>query len=951
MQSKTIQYLSIAFFVSLLLWGGYVTLVYMGMPIHGAVLLTDAGQKTVSDLCGDSGDAAGTMELLCRGVVAMGPFFLHTTARAAPFLWYAVLSAVAYGGYLAFRLFRDGNLSAPSRRRPWHVLLVALLLLWLLFTTLSFGNDGNGRPVRSHVEPTSRTYNVSEQGLRALQEDYRELMDRGCLPEIGTTGTGERVHMLSSTCIQRAFFTRVLTQVLFVIALLFELLVLGRFLLGFLRFDSKRLLPEAVLSAVVGACAWIVILWTLGVLHIFMGPVGWVLVVGIPLACYKDSLYWLNRFLYHEWEVDARWHRAQEALAWLVLSYLALNFLSVVRPFPIGWDDLGSYLNRPRLLVSYGHFIPSMSPFDWTYLTATGYLLFGYQSVLGATTSMMVNWAAGLLALLGVYAFGNVYLGRRHGMLAALLYYSLPLVGHFSFADMKIDNAVFFFGAMATFVLFLGLFPADDESDPSANSDAPVPARRQLAYVALAGVLAGFAFASKVTGVMVILALGAVIAGVLLHWWAAVAAVLLSTFIVMQVGGRDLVAIVTRFAVPASASQQVATAVLLVSTLLGLGCLAYAFILRRQNVKPFFAGVACFVAGVAVAVLPWVAHNNWLAGKFPPALMLSAPNTISPIIGISQSDPSRYGQDVRGLPPELRPDTSGPACTPTGGTEELDRYWGFSSGWRHYLTLPWRMVMNVDAVGYYVTTIPALLMAPLVLLLPYFWIRRGRWLRWTLFSAIFLVFQWVFLGNGIPWYGIGMFLGLVLCLEAMVAKAPDTLSRVVASVILAVSLFSSFAMRFWQFEQQRNILEYSFGKISAHTLEELTIPHYNGITEEVLRRREVYGKERPYLYRIGTFISYFIPKNLEVIGIADHQLDTFNCLYQERDAQLTLKRLKALGFNSIVFDTNTATIEKDPNGTLHKKVKLFQDFVNTPGLGLEVLLNDLGAGVAFIGIL
>lgn len=952
MQSKTIQYLSIAFFAALLLVGGYVTLIYLGMPIHGAVLLTEAGEKTVAAACGNSGDAAGTMELLCRGAVSMFPFLIRTLGRAGPFLWYGLLSLVLYGGYLAWRLFREGNMTLPGKRKPWHVFLLVLFSLWLLFTTLSFGNDGNGRPVRSHVEPSARTYNVSEQGLVALLEDYRILLDRGCLPEVGATATGERVHMLSARCIQTSFITRVMPQVLFVTVLLFELLVLGRFLLGLLRIRPNRMITEAILSVALGACGWIAVLWTLAVAGIFTGPVGWVLVVGIPLACYKDSHYWLDRFLHHEWESDVRWYDVRVLLAWLLFSYIALNFLSVVRPFPIGWDDLGSYLNRPRLLVSYGQFIHSMAPFDWSYLTATGFLLFGYQSIMGATASMMVNWAAGLLALAGVYAIANAYLGRRHGLLAALLYYSLPLVGHFSFADMKIDNAVFFMGSMATFALFLGLFPVDDQ--PGLATDDPasgvLPASGQWKYMALAGVLAGFAFAFKVTGIMVILTLCAVLAGVLLHWWAAAGAVLFSGLVFAKAGGRDLDVIITRFADLATPSEQAVTVFLIVSSLLGAVCFAYAFYLRRKNLRPFLVSAACFVAGILVAVLPWIAHNNWLAGNFPPSLALGAPNNLSPIISMGAAEPSKYDQDVRGLPPDLQPDMKHPACTSTGGTEELDRYWGFSSGWRHFVTLPWRTVMNVDSVGYYVTTMPALLLVPLVLLLPYFWIRRGRWLRWTFFSAIFLVFQWTFLANGIPWYGIGMFLGLVLCLEAMAAKAPDVFSRSVAVTLITVSLFSSFAMRFWQFEQQRNILEYGFGKISAGTLEELTIPHYNGIKDEVLRRQEVYGPGRPYLYRVGTFISYFIPKNLESIGLSDHQLDTFNCLYQERDGQITLRRLKTLGFNSIIFDTNTATIEKDLNGTLHKKVKLFQDFVNTPGLGLEVLINDTAAGVAFIGI-
>lgn len=214
-------------------------------------------------------------------------------------------------------------------------------------------------------------------------------------------------------------------------------------------------------------------------------------------------------------------------------------------------------------------------------------------------------------------------------------------------------------------------------------------------------------------------------------------------------------------------------------------------------------------------------------------------------------------------------------------------------------------------------------------------------------STVFLILQWAFFANGVPWYGIGVFVGLVLSLEALIVKAPDALSRTLAGILIALSLLVCLGMRFWQFDTQRNMFEYPIGKISAETIRERTIPYYDDITDIVLERSERFP-DRPLLYRIGTFMPYFVPKNLEIIGVTDHQLDTFSCLYQEGDNALTLQRLKALGFNSIVFDTNTATIEKDVNGTLHKKVQRLTDFLNSEEAGLDVVIYDPGAGIAYL---
>jgi hypothetical protein len=157
----------------------------------------------------------------------------------------------------------------------------------------------------------------------------------------------------------------------------------------------------------------------------------------------------------------------------------------------------------------------------------------------------------------------------------------------------------------------------------------------------------------------------------------------------------------------------------------------------------------------------------------------------------------------------------------------------------------------------------------------------------------------------------------------------------------------SFGMRLWQFEQQQNLLEYPMGKIDGNALEQRTIPYYNDIANMVVQRHNALPKQ-PFVYRVGTFIPYFVPKNLEILAVADHQLDMFNCINQERNPELTLKRLIALGFNSVIFDTNTATIERESNGTLHKKVDAFVNFLNTPNLGTRVLVNDINAGIAFI---
>lgn len=923
MNRSTVQYLSIALFVALLGWGAYTFLYYLGVPVHTTVLVKPDVQEEINAFC--NSDA-----YLCRGMYALFPFLIDLATRVPFFTWYALICLCVFAAYLGWRYMLTSRLEVSITMKPWKLLVLFAAMTWLLFTCLSLSKNGD-MPYRTLVEPLPQVYkNLGDEAIAELRSNYEHLKDSGCLHEVGVFGGVAKAFNIKVHCLQGAFFTRVVPPGLVLLLFLFTALVAGRLVLRRVLFLlPEEPLSEFVVSMGVGFGAWIILLWFGALFGIYTALFGWALMVLIPVVGFFDAQYWIDRFLHASWRVESRWYSLSTILVWFLLSYLAFNYINVIRPFPIGWDDLGSYLNRPRLLVSYGKFVHSMASFQWEYITSLGFLLFGLESIFGATTAMVFNWVQGLFAVLVVILFGRTFLGSGRGVLSATLYYTLPLVGHFSFADMKIDNAVFAMGALALFSLFVSLFKEEQ-------------LLRKYRWYFLSGAFAGLAFSLKATGIMVFMTIGAVLAGVLLHWSAFFGMALLVFAVYTKQGTLNIPSILDRLNV----SQSVASPALLIAffVFVGLGLIAFAIYRNTKQVRDAVLSGSLVLLGALALILPWIWHNSILAGSpIPRMSYLGAPNTLTPQIDFfgSKTNPD-YA-----LPPELVVDRTDPNCTSSAGAEELDRYWGNHVGWGHYLTLPWRTVMNLDHAGYYVTPQPAVLLFILVLLLPFFWKSSGRWLRWLWIGTAFLVVQWSFLANGVVWYGIGMFFGLVICVEALLAKAPDMLSKSVVSVLVTLSILMCLSMRFWQYETQRNLFEYAIGKVTAAAMRERTIPHYDDITDIVLQRHETM-KDRPLVYRIGTFIPYFVPRNLEVIGIADHQLDTFNCLYQEEDNALTLKRIKALGFNSIIFDTNTATIEKNPNGTLHRKVNKLVRFLNSPEAGLQPVINDPGSGIVFL---
>ncbi len=933
LSERTARTLSILLFASLLLVGIFTFVSYLGVQEHfGNLLPKDAADgriQAVLSACDGDG-------LLCRGAHALLPVLLYTFERSAPFLAYIVFSLLALALWLGGRAVMSDHSEELPRLKLWVLAPLFIASVWLMFTMILGADLGRGAPLTRMIDPNVPEYaqQIDPSSLSILRASFNDLRDRGCLKPVPNSTV---FYDYSGICAQQSFFTLVLPLLLFVFFIALDFLLLGNALLSWLRLRPKHgfsLCNEFLLSLGLGVGGVIAVLWLLAVFGVIISPLVWALVIGIPLLCYRQAMHLWGIARETTLVFPSRWGGWPLVVGWALFGLLALNFLSVIRPFPIGWDDLGSYLNRPHLLAEYGHFIPKMATFQWEFVTSIGFLLFGTKSALGAAAAMLLNWLAGVFAIFVVMGSARMVL-RGGGLLAGFFYYLLPMVGHFSFADMKIDNAVLFMSALGFICVFAALFPQHGEGEHDA-----VDRRR---WLMLAGLFTGLALGFKVTSAMTLFGLLVVVAGVGMGPWAAmtVASVMPAAF-ALQGTFKPSDFFSRFFAADIVVSK---TAVALTCFALAAICSVPAIVSRRHRWRPTLIDISLFVIGILAAVLPWMIHNNVYNRQWPPRLIFDVENILAPEISLDGKADSTT-RVVKVLPPELALDMNHPACQSTGTIEELDRYWGTGNGPGHYLLLPWRTVMNLDNGGYYVTTSPLLLLLPFILLFPVFWLPAGRRLRWVAILTVVQVAQWSVLANGVLWYGLGMFIGIAILVEAMLREAPDRATRILMGALIFMSLLISWSFRLWQFELQGGSLEYVIGKVNEQVIYTQTIPQYLDVAEMV-DQRALAIPDRPYTLRMGTFISYFIPRNLERIPVTDNQLDFFNCVSQGDDHATTTKRLKAYGFNGIIFDFNTASIEADPNGTLHKKVEKFVNYVSNPASGLQAAVVDPKSGVAY----
>ncbi|NRA51689.1 MAG: hypothetical protein HRU12_21400, partial [Phaeodactylibacter sp.] len=205
------------------------------------------------------------------------------------------------------------------------------------------------------------------------------------------------------------------------------------------------------------------------------------------------------------------------------------------------------------------------------------------------------------------------------------------------------------------------------------------------------------------------------------------------------------------------------------------------------------------------------------------------------------------------------------------------------------------------------------------------WIVRGHWslenyrLKYAFLFVLSFGGLWLLLGSGIPWYGFPIFVGLMIYLVFAAVKSGFELKSV-QSWAIGVSF-----------------LGYSLLGFSLVFISSLQAPRNAGLIyqEPVLRsfgeglnQTETLSSFKPYLgeainyinqnpadkiYRVGTFFNYHIAFNDRRV-LEDNQLGKYDefmrSLDGDEDAFMDL--LKANGFRYILFDMNTASLDRTP---------------------------------------
>ena len=614
-------------------------------------------------------------------------------------------------------------------------------------------------------------------------------------------------------------------------------------ILSLFKIDIKGELPRFLFETGLGFGLWSLIIFAaawIGVYNV------WVILIPAFIfiaAALRDNIIRIKKIFTGSWKIE---YNIFDLRIWMFcfgIFLLAINLSDIIRPIPTGWDDLGRYMNKARMIAVRGHIVPGGEMFPFELLASAGFLFSA-----NAALSMAISWLGGLLGSLAIFAIGKRYMSAAIGMTAAAIWYTMPMIAHISYIDMKVDTMLFFISALSLYAFI----------EWTQN-------HKKVPWLYLCAVLAGFAWTIKITSALLIAGLSAVFFIQLLSWKDA---------------------------------------------------------WRRKIITSFVT-----IAMLLLPFLPWAIFNIstygwWFSPYIGPYISSVNPD----IIKISQNDWKMIGID-----PSI--------CVNSAYAEEVGRYTGNLSGIVKYLRLPWDLTMNtfindsILIIGFLFLAFLPLWLMPII--------KKTQIKPESKILIIFTIVYyalWCWQGNGVPWYGIVMFLPFSLGVANIIYINQPKWMRILLSSIVVISIVSHLVLRSERCGNE-NITRYSGGQISADEFTKTLLPDY-GIIASIIET------ESARTLRIGTFIPYFINNNDRLL-FSDNQLDTFNCIDNEQDDEVTLNRLQKLGFKYIIFDLNTATIESNLGGTLHQKVIRFAEFANR---NLKILINNEKLRIAFLKI-
>lgn len=167
--------------------------------------------------------------------------------------------------------------------------------------------------------------------------------------------------------------------------------------------------------------------------------------------CYKIEV----KIDFKDWDIFSKInpYLLSSEFLFIVISFLiSVNFINIVRPMPIGWDDLWVYMNYPNLMATSGQILP-LWMIPWQVFTWIWYMFWS------ATQSFFLNNVGWVLSVLVIILSLTDLLKSKSKtfinipFLAWVIFLSMPMIIFQQAKDMKLDTWLFFISSIVIYLV------------------------------------------------------------------------------------------------------------------------------------------------------------------------------------------------------------------------------------------------------------------------------------------------------------------------------------------------------------------------------------------------------------------------------------------------------------------------------------------------------------------
>ena len=298
-----------------------------------------------------------------------------------------------------------------------------------------------------------------------------------------------------TTEVIKVWFNHLVSMVILLI-ILYAALITGNKLLQIFRLTDVSGIEKFIFSIGLGLGGLILFVLLLGWCGLFYREIIWaILIIPCALSVFntvrkktvKESIPKTGSVLRTKKE---KLSTIELLLLLVFLTAVLFNLLGALTPETF-YDSLRYHMGIPahwilnHKIITIPHECESFFPFNIQILYTVGVML------KDDIVAHLMHWSLGLLTCGAVFVFCKKYFSRRTGILAAVIFYTVPLVCAVSWKT-AIELGI-------TFFQFLAIFAVINSEQSTAQEIVPINRDATIKWAILSGIFLGTALGSKYT--------------------------------------------------------------------------------------------------------------------------------------------------------------------------------------------------------------------------------------------------------------------------------------------------------------------------------------------------------------------------------------------------------------------------------------------------------------------